>query len=379
MVGYHYPCTGIVSPKGFGEFLDQELGTPRANIQRFTAELSATFHNERITLVNSGSSANLVAAMALAEIVGQGAHAIAAGFTFPTTLSALSLAGFELTLVDTLPGGWVIDPEAILRAVRPETRVICATHFLGYPAPMESLLSLSRERKLLILQDACETMGLTLAGKPIESYGTLATWSFYHPHHLSSYGGGAVISPDAEWQRRIESIVHWGRACTCHYDPANCPAPAGIGHFFNYVRPGLNVELSELNAAFGRFQLRDWRAYESRRRSHATILRNSLQDCPGIRVFPGPPDGASPFVFPLVTTRLSLTELSARLADRGVETRNLMGSAISDQPGFVNVEHDGLSECRKMSASTCFVGVHQTLPEEDVHAMARIICEEADR
>lgn len=376
-IPFRYPCTGYVSAEGFGSFLATELTSPRANINQFAADLSATFGVGHVTPVNSGSSANLVAAMAAAEVAGRGSHAITAGFTFPTTASALQLAGFRVSVVDTLPGGWVIDPDAVRRALRADTRLLCVTHFLGYPAALDVLCPLAAERNIIVLQDACETMGLTLAGKPVETYGTLATWSFYHPHHLSSYGGGAIISSDADWRRRVESITHWGRACTCHYDPTGCTAPPGIGHFFHYIRAGLNVEMSELNACFGRFQLRRWTVDEARRRRHTAILYDALRDCPGVSVFAPPPDGASPFVFPLAPTRLSLDVFARRLAARGVETRNLMGAALADQPGFAGLEHDGLTHCRQVAASACFVGVHQTLAEDDVRAVAKIVAEEA--
>jgi len=86
---------------------------------------------------------------------------------------------------------------------------------------------------------------------------------FLPPHHLSTYGGGAIIAPDLEWHDRLESIVHWGRECMCHYAPERCKAPEGMHHHFSYARPGFNLEMSELNACFGRFQLRGWKEQES--------------------------------------------------------------------------------------------------------------------
>src|SRR5689334_22680983 len=190
---YRYPCTGPVETEGFEHFVAGNLGPARANLKAFASELGERFGASHVSLVSSGGSGNLAAGRARAARAGAGAHAVTAGFTFPTTPSSLRTAGFAVTVVDTEPGGFCIDPEAVRRALRPETRVVCVTHFLGFPAALEALLELARERDLLVLQDACETMDLRIGGKPAHAYGTLATWSFYHPHHLSSFGGGAVV------------------------------------------------------------------------------------------------------------------------------------------------------------------------------------------
>jgi dTDP-4-amino-4,6-dideoxygalactose transaminase len=376
---YRYPCTGPVETEGFEHFVAGELGPARANLKAFAAELGERFGAEHVALVNSGSSANLAAALALAERTGPGAHAVTAGFTFPTTLSSLRTAGFAVTVVDTEPGGFCIDPEAVRRALKPETRVVCVTHFLGFPAALEAVLELARERGLLVLQDACETMELCIGGRPAHAYGTLTTWSFYHPHHLSSFGGGAVVCPDAGWHRVVESVTHWGRECTCHYDPGACTAPPGIHHNFHYVRSGHNLELSELNACFGRFQLRKWEAHEARRHAHYATLYEALRDEPGLKVYAAPADNGSPFVFPFTVKEGSAAGLAERLMARGVEVRTLMGGAITRQPAWSELPHDGLAHCTALAEASLFVGIHQTLPEEDVAEVARIIAEESRR
>jgi len=427
-----------VAADGFPEYLAANLGASRANLTAFGRELRSAFGAERVTLTNSGSSANLAAAFALRELAGPNRHAIASGFTFPTTLSALLFAGFDVTLVDTEEGGFGIDPEAVRRALRPDTGVIAATHFLGFAADVQGIRYLtgkSREATKetadrsqsssddspnpgmrdqrpgapdalrpaalgaeaesspaeaeagrfsdqpagkviaagpLLLQDACETMGLRVGGAPVSAAGDLTTWSFYHPHHLSSYGGGAVIANEEGTQRIVESIVHWGRACTCHADGLSCEAPEGIDHQFTYLRPGLNVAMSELNACFGRFQLATFAEQESQRLRNFDILFEALQGRAGVWTR----GDASPFVFPIALARGDVRDVTARLAERGVETRSLMGGSVADQPAYRHVPTDGLARCRALAGRSFFVGIHQSLPEEDVRAVARILLEE---
>lgn len=142
MKTYRYPCTGNISIKGFGKFLEAEIREPRRNIRLFTDELNELLESKYLTLTNSGSSANLVAALALAEkcrVAGKPLTAIASAFTFPTTIGSLRLAGFEVTLVDVKKGGFNIDVEK-LKAVTPIASVIAVTHFLGFACDVKSIL-----------------------------------------------------------------------------------------------------------------------------------------------------------------------------------------------------------------------------------------------
>jgi hypothetical protein len=131
---FRYPLAGPIDTTGFAEFLASELGTPGANVRRFTAELCDAFGAERLTLVNSGGSAALVAAFALAEQTGRG-QALASGFTSATTLSALQAAGFEVALVDVEEDGFNVDLEALEASIGPSTKVLCVDHFWASRRP----------------------------------------------------------------------------------------------------------------------------------------------------------------------------------------------------------------------------------------------------
>lgn len=378
---FHFPCTGMTRTDGFSDFLSRELCEPRRNIIMFGEELSARFDAREITLVNSGSSANLAAAHALAEACGseRGAEAIVSGFTFPTTVASLLHAGFDVRVADTEPDGFCMDVSALRSAVNEKTRVVCVTHFLGFPARLQEIRSIADGKEILLLQDACETMDLRVGGKPGHAYGDLTTWSFYHPHHLSAFGGGAVVCADETWRRRVESFAHWGRECACHYNEDACRAPQGMNHYFQYVREGFNFEMSELNACFGRFQLLTWDAQEDARKRHYEILYGALKDVDGARVYAAPEHSGSPFVFPVTVLRCGVPSLAARLARRGVETRSLMGGAITKQTAFRRLHHEGLAHCVSLAERSFFTGIHQTLSDGNVLSAAEILREELQR
>lgn len=373
-----YPCTGYIDMHGFGSFLEQETTSPRRNLLAFTAELRECFDVPYLTLVNSGSSANLVAAMAMAEKLtklGKPLTAAVSAFSFPTTISALVLAGFRVSAVDTEPGGFNISLNA-LKAADTLPSLLVVTHFLGFPCAIREITALAHARGSLVLQDACETLGLSVDNIPVHRYGDLTTWSFYHPHHLSAYGGGAVLALHPQDHALTDSIAHWGRACRCHLEGETCAVPAGPAHQFTYERLGVNVEMSELNACFGRWQLRRREEIEAARHARYRVLRERLNPLPTLRTYAEPAEGASAFVFPItLCDGRSIHDVYPLLAAEGIEMRTLMGGVSNEQAAFRDTVLDPalLPEAHRMAESTFFVGIHHTLPMEDVqHVAARL-------
>lgn len=374
---YRYPCTGNIGIKGFGAYLEKEIGEPRRNLRLFAAELSEALGCGHITLTNSGSSANLTAALAMAEKcrkAGKPLTAFASALTFPTTISSLLLAGFEVHLIDTEKDGFNMDMELLEKEER-RASLIAVTHFLGFPCDMERLRRYADAHGCLILQDACETF--STSGNQYYRRGDITTLSFYHPHHLSSYGGGAVICRDMEDYILCDSIAHWGRACKCHIDESLCTNPDGPAHQFAYERPGVNVEMSELNACFGRWQLRQWDSYEALRRRNYRILQERLGGNPNLRIWPADPDSPSRFVFPIrLLNGMDVRAAWELLSPEGVEIRTLMGGATCTQPAFkdrVTYGPQTNANATAMADTTFFVGIHQTLPEADVAEVAGVI------
>lgn len=373
---FRYPLAGPPDTTGFSEFLASELGAPGANVRRFTAELCDAFGAERVTLTNSGASAVLVAAFALAEQTGRG-QALASGFASPTTLAALQAAGYEPSLVDVEDDGFNLDVESVEASLGPSTKVLCVDHFLGFPAAIDDLHELASARGLLVLQDCSQSMDLRIGGGPAHLRGTLATWSFGQADHLSAFGGGAVVSPDEDWHRRVESLCGGGRSCTCHTERLDCNAPEGPEHRQWVERPGFELQLSELNAVFGRSQLRSFRMQEDRRRRHYRTLYDFLHGHTALRLWPSPEDSGSPAYFPVRVLEGDPEDIAARLRAREVEVRSLESFVACGQPAFRNLPHDGLARCTALAASTFLVGIHQTLKDEEMAAVARLVNEEA--
>jgi CDP-6-deoxy-D-xylo-4-hexulose-3-dehydrase len=367
-----FPCTGRVETEGFAGFLASELGKSRHNLISLTNELGQTLGAPFITLVNSGSSANLAAAILVKQRCGLRRRVLMAGFSFPTTIANFSLMGFDVRLVDTEPGGFNLDPDALKAEMDGNVAAVVVTHFLGFPAQLGRITALTREHGALLVQDACETMGLEVDGTSLYGFGDVVTHSFYHPHHLSAFGGGAVAVSSTELHDQVQSIVHWGRACRCHYDAARCDAPDGMDHNFWYAREGVNVEMSELNACFARWQLRSWPAQEARRWEHWRVWESALVRILGVDIWPAHTN-ISPFVFPIGIAPEKYTAMTHRILAQGVEVRSLMGGAIHRQPAYRHLAHPRLKRCEAIGGRSFFVGIHQTLETRDVHRASAIV------
>ncbi len=378
MSKYRYPCTGYITMNGFGAWLEKETKTSRYNIRQLENELKQQFSVPYLTLVNSGSSANMVAALVLAEKVkkaGKPMTAAVSAFTFPTTISALSLAGFDLAIVDTEENGFNISLSE-LKKLDPVPSVFAVTHFLGFPCDIVNIVEFARQNGSFMLQDCCETLGMEVDNRPVFYYGDISTWSCYHPHHLSSYGGGAVITLSEDDYFLADSTAHWGRACKCHIDEELCDVPAGPAHQFTYERIGLNVEMSELNACFGRWQLRDFSCIEQKRMKNYSILYETLKNSENLCVWKAPETKASAFVFPVrLLNGMDIIDAYNVLCRESIEMRTLMGGVSNEQNAFKTILGTALQpNAHETARTTFFVGIHHTLPEADVcHVSDRLL------
>lgn len=279
-----------------------------------------------------------------------------------------------MRIADVEPGGFNISPDALREMEKEGTfpTLVAATHFLGFPFQLQEIAEMVHSHGGYLLQDGCETLGMEVGGASAFKYGDIFTWSFYHPHHMSSYGGGGVITLDQEDYLLVDSIAHWGRSCKCHVDPGLCQVPEGPAHQFTYERLGVNVEMSELNACFGRWQLRDWDSMEAKRQRNYRILYEALKDVKHLKVWEEPKIHSSAFVFPVrLLDGKTIYDAYRILLAEGIEIRTLMGGVSNEQKAFSEVLGSELQKnAHEVALTTFFVGIHQTLPEEDVRAVA---------
>ena len=379
MAKYKYSCTGHISIEGFGRYLEEECTMSRRNINLFSEELKERFDFPYVTLTNSGSSANLAAAMLLAEKVkcaGLPLTAVVSAFTFPTTIDSLLMAGFAIRVEDVDPGEFNISFSK-LEELKQVPSVVAVTHFLGFPCAIEKITEYVHGYGGFVLQDACETLGMELDGRPIHEYGDVTTLSFYHPHHMSSYGGGAVITLNQADYIIADSVVHWGRACKCHIAENMCCVPQGPAHQFTYERVGANLEISELNACFGRWQLRNYNENEESRKANYECLYQLCRHNRNLRIWKAPDIRTSAFVFPVqLINGWTISDAFKILSEKQIEIRTLMGGVCNEQQAFRGIlNRDILENAHRMAETTFFVGIHQTLKKGNIQHVGAELAE----
>ncbi len=396
-----YPAMGPLKSQGFPAFLGERLGAPGVHLRSFGDDLSSLLRTNRLCLVDSGASANLVAALVLASHCGlpfgaargelpKKRRALASGFSHPSTLSALHLAGFDVSLVDTEEGGFGISPEAVKRALEGErgedVAVVCVTHFLGFPARIDLVADIAAAKHVAwTLQDACDTLGLHIAGYPIHAWATFTTYALDPESHLAAYGGGAIATDDGGLFEECETVSHLGRPLV--------PAPAVFGDEEDLepekhlvpareplaAREGLGVEMSDLDACYGLFALESAPSSARRRAVHYGVFYETLSQHPKLIVTADPFNGSSPYVFPVRVRSGDARAFHERLTARGIEVRSAIAGSIVDHPAFAGIAHDGLVNCKKTLAATVVLSIHPSLPTEDVEAVAELVAEVADK
>jgi CDP-6-deoxy-D-xylo-4-hexulose-3-dehydrase len=366
---------------------------------RFSREFEATLplHFNRKTsalLVNSGSSANLVAVSSLgAPMLGdlklkpleKGAEVITAAAGFPTTVNPIIQNQWVPVFVDVDFATLNATPEAIMAARTPKTRAVVLAHTLGNPYQVAELAEWCKKEGLYLIEDCCDALGSTVTTaegetRPAGSFGDYATLSFYPAHHITMGEGGAVISKDGRMKRVAESIRDWGRDCWCEpgkdntcgkrYDWTLGQLPCGYDHKYTYSNVGYNLKATDMQAAIGLSQLKKLEGFVKARRANWKTLFDGIQSSPVLSksfspVVPTRNTNPSWFGFAMHCAEgLNREKIVQYLESHKVGNRLLFGGNLTKQPAYKNVEYRIAGDLKNTDAimnRTFWLGVHPAL------------------
>jgi CDP-6-deoxy-D-xylo-4-hexulose-3-dehydrase len=348
------------------------------------------------TMVNSGSSANLVALSALtspkmgkrALLPGDEVITVAAGF--PTTVNPIIQNRLIPVFVDSDIGTYDINVQEMRKALSEKTRAVMIAHTLGNPFDVDAVQAFCKENDLWLIEDSCDALSSTYKGKKTGSFGDVATVSFYPAHHITTGEGGAVFSKSPLIRKQIESFRDWGRDCYCETGEDNTckkrfdwqlgSLPHGYDHKYIYSHIGYNLKATDLQAAVGLSQLEKLEVFAARRRGNFARLYKALENTPGL-VLPKATEGSDPSWFGFAVTlqensKISRRELINVLDKAKIGTRLLFGGNLVKQPAYRSVEFrvvGNLDQTEKIMNNTFWVGVQPSLSDDHIDYVAETI------
>jgi CDP-6-deoxy-D-xylo-4-hexulose-3-dehydrase len=339
--------------------LDYWLTTGRFAAQ-FEKEFASLIGLRYAILVNSGSSANLLALSALTSPqLGQkalkpGNEIITVAAGFPTTVNPIIQNNLVPVFVDIQIPTYNVEISQLELALSPKTRAIMLAHTLGNPFDLDRVTEFARQHNLWLIEDCCDAVGATYQGKHVGTFGDLATVSFYPAHHLTMGEGGAVLTNQPKLKTLVESFRDWGRDCWCEPgDDNTCgkrfdwqlgELPYGYDHKYTYSHIGYNLKVTDMQAAVGVAQLQKLPAFIEARRHNFAKLHAGLQDLQEYFILPEATPDSEPswFGFPIAVRSdapFFRNEIVHFLESRKIATRLLFGGNLVRQPAYRNVPH----------------------------------------
>jgi CDP-6-deoxy-D-xylo-4-hexulose-3-dehydrase len=348
-------------------------------------------------MVNSGSSANLLALTALTSSKlgdralkpGDEVLTVAAGF--PTTVTPILQNGLVPVYVDVDLATYVANDHALETAVGPKTKAIMMAHTLGNPFNVDLVEKLAKEHSLWVIEDSCDALGGTYRQKNLGSFGDLSTFSFYPAHHITTGEGGAVLAKKVAMKPIVESIRDWGRDCWCasgcdntclkRYDWKLGELPEGFDHKYTYSHIGYNLKSGDIQAAIGLAQLDRLDYFVELRRRNWNYLLNGLSDLNEFLLMPQATDQSDPswFGFAMTvreTSPVTRNEIVRALNEKKVATRLLFGGNLLRQPAFAGTArrvHGELTNTDIVMHNTFWIGVWPGLTLSMLDYMIEVI------
>ena len=356
--------------------------------QEFEGRLAKRMGGRHAFMVNSGSSANLLALTALTSsklgdrALKPGDEVITVAAGFPTTVTPILQNGSIPVYVDVELSTYVAIETQIEEAISNKTKAIMMAHTLGNPFNLKLVSELAQKHGLWIIEDSCDALGGTYADSPIGSFGDLSTLSFYPAHHITTGEGGAVISKRASLKPIIESFRDWGRDCWCapgcdntclkRYEWQLGELPEGYDHKYTYSHLGYNLKSGDIQAAIGLAQLDRLDYFVEKRRENWNYLYHGLSDLQEFLMLPTATENSNPSWFGFAITVLpeskkNRNEIVKELDIRKIGTRLLFGGNLLRQPAFAGTPRRVIGDLKNSDLvmnQTFWIGVWPGLDKQ---------------
>jgi CDP-6-deoxy-D-xylo-4-hexulose-3-dehydrase len=360
----YIPVTGKVLDvddilHGVDATLDAWLTTGRY-AKDFERDFANYFGSKAAVLVNSGSSANLVAFYSLTSpklgdrAMKPGDEVITVAAGFPTTINPMIQFGCIPVFIDVEIPTYNVDVTRLEEAISPKTKAIMLAHALGNPFNLAAVTELAQKYNLWLVEDDCDSLGATYNGQKTGTFGDLATVSFYPAHHITMGEGGAVLVNNLKLLRAAWSFRDWGRDCYCEPGKDNTcrkrfdwqlgDLPCGYDHKYTYSHIGFNLKVTDTQAAIGLNQLRKADLFVAKRRENHKMLYELMKPLQEHFILPEATPNSDPSWFGFMLTvrpgsKINRNELVQYLEANKIGTRLFFGGNMLKQPAYGNIKH----------------------------------------
>jgi CDP-4-dehydro-6-deoxyglucose reductase, E1 len=365
--------------------------------EEFESDLSAYLDIEFTMLVNSGSSASLLAFAALTSpLLGdrrlrKGDEVISVAAGFPTTVNPIIQNGMTPVFVDVDLGTYNANIEEIRKAIGPKTRAVFLAHTLGNPYDLDAIMELAQKNDLYLIEDCCDALGSIYKGKKTGTFGHLVTFSFYPAHHITLGEGGAVATNNEILARAVKSLRDWGRDCYCNGGENNTcgkrftgqygTLPVGYDHKYVYSHIGYNLKATDMQAAIGVEQLKKLPEFCNRRRENFRLWTMGFSQWSDKFILPVATAESDPawFAYPVTIRQnagFTRTELTNYLDTKKIETRNLFAGNLLRQPAYLDIPcrvQGDLPNTEIIMNNTFFLGTYPGMEKEHIDYAINVI------